>query len=120
MIRRPPRSTLFPYTTLFRSRIHADGLGAPHGGDRGHHAVLVGRILVHHGDVAVTPRGDVDELLDRVPPQGIHTVAVRDRRHDLPRDRVHHHRRLAASHEDAVGGAIVGDTRRALARRQRP
>src|SRR5256885_11148341 len=25
MIRRPPRSTLFPYTTLFRSR---DGLGA--------------------------------------------------------------------------------------------
>src|SRR5687767_15598604 len=27
MIRRPPRSTLFPYTTLFRSRVrgHADG-----------------------------------------------------------------------------------------------
>src|SRR5256885_12287603 len=24
MIRRPPRSTLFPYTTLFRSRRHAD------------------------------------------------------------------------------------------------
>src|SRR5687767_15330885 len=24
MIRRPPRSTLFPYTTLFRSRIKAD------------------------------------------------------------------------------------------------
>src|SRR3712207_8273131 len=23
MIRRPPRSTLFPYTTLFRSQIHA-------------------------------------------------------------------------------------------------
>src|SRR5256884_8134080 len=31
MIRRPPRSTLFPYTTLFRSqggRPHADGEGA--------------------------------------------------------------------------------------------
>src|SRR5687768_18125617 len=27
MIRRPPRSTLFPYTTLFRSNSH--GLGAP-------------------------------------------------------------------------------------------
>src|SRR3712207_7905575 len=31
MIRRPPRSTLFPYTTLFRSRprrgVHADGAG---------------------------------------------------------------------------------------------
>src|SRR3712207_7039274 len=25
MIRRPPRSTLFPYTTLFRSSVHADG-----------------------------------------------------------------------------------------------
>ena len=24
MIRRPPRSTLFPYTTLFRSERHAD------------------------------------------------------------------------------------------------
>src|SRR3989454_2591606 len=26
MIRRPPRSTLFPYTTLFRSLIHRDAL----------------------------------------------------------------------------------------------
>src|SRR2546422_2661929 len=26
MIRRPPRSTLFPYTTLFRSRVHAQRL----------------------------------------------------------------------------------------------
>src|SRR5256885_11717731 len=26
MIRRPPRSTLFPYTTLFRSKPRADGL----------------------------------------------------------------------------------------------
>src|SRR3712207_7384252 len=30
MIRRPPRSTLFPYTTLFRSRPHP-GLGALRG-----------------------------------------------------------------------------------------
>src|SRR5256885_924420 len=30
MIRRPPRSTLFPYTTLFRSQRH--GAHAPHGG----------------------------------------------------------------------------------------
>src|SRR5258706_4328822 len=27
MIRRPPRSTLFPYTTLFRSQQRLDGLG---------------------------------------------------------------------------------------------
>src|SRR2546427_7275222 len=30
MIRRPPRSTLFPYTTLFRSRVPRDHA---HGGD---------------------------------------------------------------------------------------
>src|SRR2546430_4111920 len=29
MIRRPPRSTLFPYTTLFRSRQVGDGPGDP-------------------------------------------------------------------------------------------
>src|SRR5687768_18141984 len=28
MIRRPPRSTLFPYTTLFRSQAPRDGLAA--------------------------------------------------------------------------------------------
>src|SRR3712207_7042554 len=35
MIRRPPRSTLFPYTTLFRSREHASGQirGGRHLGD---------------------------------------------------------------------------------------
>src|SRR3712207_7539307 len=35
MIRRPPRSTLFPYTTLFRSEAHRQGDGRqgakPHG-----------------------------------------------------------------------------------------
>src|SRR5258708_15444773 len=30
MIRRPPRSTLFPYTTLFRSRIRAEALVVAH------------------------------------------------------------------------------------------
>src|SRR5256885_12022188 len=38
MIRRPPRSTLFPYTTLFRSagqqRAHAVEDGLEHGGDQ--------------------------------------------------------------------------------------
>src|SRR5437764_8181813 len=40
MIRRPPRSTLFPYTTLFRSRGHEQlrGVSRPrvHELDRGH------------------------------------------------------------------------------------
>src|SRR3712207_7187656 len=36
MIRQPPRSTLFPYTTLFRSLTHAEGEAAhPLAGDRG-------------------------------------------------------------------------------------
>src|SRR2546422_4487972 len=34
MIRRPPRSTLFPYTTLFRSRAAVEHLGP--GGQRAH------------------------------------------------------------------------------------
>src|SRR3712207_6964756 len=34
MIRRPPRSTLFPYTTLFRSRAAAVLRAGPHGGAR--------------------------------------------------------------------------------------
>src|SRR5258708_21530418 len=41
MIRRPPRSTLFPYTTLFRSQAHrssgrpASGIDDPRAGGRG-------------------------------------------------------------------------------------
>src|SRR5260221_10181215 len=34
MIRRPPRSTLFPYTTLFRSALVQLGEGFKHGGSR--------------------------------------------------------------------------------------
>src|SRR5438552_7630637 len=32
MIRRPPRSTLFPYTTLFRSMLHAKEVPSSKGG----------------------------------------------------------------------------------------
>src|SRR2546422_3320570 len=43
MIRRPPRSTLFPYTTLFRSRIHRGG----HEGDVEGNAAGKARAHVH-------------------------------------------------------------------------
>src|SRR2546426_10522376 len=33
MIRRPPRSTLFPYTTLFRHHLHDGVAGANHAAD---------------------------------------------------------------------------------------
>src|SRR5687768_17842347 len=44
MLRRPPRSTLFPYTTLFRSHLvggHAHGFDAAVLGRDGHHRRLV-------------------------------------------------------------------------------
>src|SRR5256885_13309926 len=54
MIRRPPRSTLFPYTTLFRSRgLHADR--PP--GQVAHPGDLLEQ-LVHVGNVAVAVRAD--------------------------------------------------------------
>src|SRR3712207_8907044 len=36
MIRRPPRSTLFPYTTLFRSQTQPDGVAEGGGAGGGH------------------------------------------------------------------------------------
>src|SRR5256885_11429849 len=60
MIRRPPRSTLFPYTTLFRSMDHGDGderPALPHlRPNRSHLAdrhVLVGLVLESHDATAV-------------------------------------------------------------------
>src|SRR5690348_18029532 len=54
MIRRPPRSTLFPYTTLFRSAAGFDrGQGGVGGGpDRGHRAPLV-NVVGHVGGLPV-------------------------------------------------------------------
>src|SRR2546430_6579301 len=67
MIRRPPRSTLFPYTTLFRSQISQDAQSIRDLGDaervaRGHPAVLV--IRVEQGGPSVH-RGLEHEAVDR-------------------------------------------------------
>src|SRR3712207_8404451 len=67
MIRRPPRSTLFPYTTLFRSRQGQRERGVLHG----HLALPVQGAGVHHR-VA-------DRRRERVPVHGRHPV-------HLPRD----------------------------------
>src|SRR5258708_20971911 len=53
MIRRPPRSTLFPYTTLFRS-VHDHGGLRVGGGIQGIHVVHV----VHAVDLLFDRRGD--------------------------------------------------------------
>src|SRR5437667_4275699 len=67
MIRRPPRSPLFPYTTLFRSGLLLDGahepfgrhlqpaprlLGEPQLDDRRHVLRLVGEQLLEFGEKA--------------------------------------------------------------------
>src|SRR2546430_9422308 len=58
MIRRPPRSTLFPYTTLFRSLIHLAGVvDRDLGGRVGHflHDLLEGE-QIHLAGIHVEPR----------------------------------------------------------------
>src|SRR3712207_9062961 len=52
MIRRPPRSTLFPYTTLFRSHEHAIGAHARVPIAEGADVVRVDRLLHHEVVVA--------------------------------------------------------------------
>src|SRR2546427_3552103 len=60
MIRRPPRSTLFPYTTLFRSLVEAHGVL-----DRLRRDVLPARrlqqVLLAVGDLQVTVRVERSE-----------------------------------------------------------
>src|SRR3712207_8069240 len=60
MIRRPPRSTLFPYTTLFRSRLPAAGL----------EGVAVRPGLRRHPGRVAGRRHDHDELLATAAPVG--------------------------------------------------
>src|SRR2546430_6830694 len=72
MIRRPPRSTLFPYTTLFRSEVRIDGGGRsrPQFGEQCVIAFDVSagidddRIAVAHEYVAERAFSDTVELYD--------------------------------------------------------
>src|SRR3712207_7623042 len=67
MIRRPPRSTLFPYTTLFRSE------GAPVGLQRGDPHRAAARVVVlddgARGDLELAPeqapRVEVEHVVER-------------------------------------------------------
>src|SRR3712207_7665253 len=74
MIRRPPRSTLFPYTTLFRSDEGESFDGEPEPlpqrreqGDVACGAVAEGEVAAHHDLGGVQPLHEhlVDELGDR-------------------------------------------------------
>src|SRR3712207_6872357 len=62
MIRRPPRSTLFPYTTLFRSRDQAEGHERA---ERGEDDVAVAEVGARGG------RREHEDVLDPLPgPRG--------------------------------------------------
>src|SRR3712207_8435755 len=64
MIRRPPRSTLFPYTTLFRSpRLDEQAVADGRGGEDGHHRH---RQRDHPGAVAPAPAVDRDRKSTRL------------------------------------------------------
>src|SRR3712207_8263093 len=79
MIRRPPRSTLFPYTTLFRSRgtarrQHVDALGVlqhghhirrEHARDRRQRAMQALEVAVHLRRRAVRSEEHTSELQSR-------------------------------------------------------
>src|SRR2546422_4604792 len=56
MIRRPPRSTLFPYTTLFRSSyFHRDGCAVPGHDPRGAVALAPGGAIAVSGHAIAPP-----------------------------------------------------------------
>src|SRR3712207_7862517 len=65
MIRRPPRSTLFPYTTLFRS----------HGGFPRHDEYILGGVVDEDG----VPRGKRLDVRSSVEDASCQRVAVFDR-----------------------------------------
>src|ERR1035438_3348995 len=69
MIRRPPRSTLFPYTTLFRSLYRKSAAGLPGG---------IHDVLEHHVSLGAPIAGRANEALhqDAVEPVFLHPAEV--------------------------------------------
>src|SRR2546427_7182411 len=89
MIRRPPRSTLFPYTTLFRSRVAIDETGEQNAGDfLAAYAGVRRRVGTRphpRNAVALDEHGRIAQHFDVRhfwPPAGPRRTATR---HDLPR-----------------------------------
>src|SRR3712207_8796533 len=70
MIRRPPRSTLFPYTTLFRSVLVEGGVVVAHSGPREQlrdHLLVDGGVLPHV-QAAQVEAEDLDGLAEALQP----------------------------------------------------
>src|SRR5690348_18167661 len=62
MIRRPPSSTLFPYTTLFRSSLVGDAQVGSHRGERGGGGPRNGHPTHLHGPAGLSPHLDCPAL----------------------------------------------------------
>src|SRR3712207_8956080 len=85
MVRRPPRSTLFPYTTLFRSALAERGMTVAVGAQRRRGVVDVQRAQAVEPDDAVEVREDGVEALGRadVEPRGEQVAGVQAHREAL-------------------------------------
>src|SRR2546429_8444914 len=96
MIRRPPRSTLFPYTTLFRShdflvdRARLDGV---------HRLALELAIALPEGEIAE----------HRLPRQRIEIVALVEQGARVPEPLFHRDTRDPSNHRDLDGAAHLLD-----------
>src|SRR5690242_20851477 len=77
MIRRPPRSTLFPYTTLFRSPGHRDAARARVRGEHRHLRRLRGRWLTADAVLVALQQRAARDLL---PVLGKQRLEVADRK----------------------------------------
>src|SRR5438034_8086173 len=89
MMRRPPRSTLFPYTTLFRS-----------GGERGEHGEDEERDERLEGDLG--RQGARPEPREDPAPERIHDRGIAERRHEEGAERSEEHTSELQSHSDLV------------------
>src|SRR2546422_8941116 len=93
MIRRPPRSTLFPYTTLFRSRVDRRQMGDPVLAPEGLHARVHDGVGLYGGTQAgLRPAQRQGRRLERRPgerPRALGQRYQRDPgpRRELPADR---------------------------------
>src|SRR3712207_7168671 len=82
MIRRPPRSTLFPYTTLFRSPVHLGGRRRPGRAAHGAQARVLGGRVPHSRTGA--PAASVSHCASRstsVPRSEEHTSELQSRQY---------------------------------------
>src|SRR3712207_8231169 len=98
MIRRPPRSTLFPYTTLFRSAL-ARGWNAMTYDGPGQNAALVRQGLPFRPDWEHVLTPVVDALVGRadVDPARIAVMGVSQGGYWVPRALASEHRVVAAA-----------------------